>query len=339
LTYPGLPRTMAHMAENRWRKVLEPAALGNLAQEVGASLRSPGLPPVAADPQWTVDPASLDGLILRWPRVTRPAVVGRMLVPVRRAMGDHVRLELANIYQPVSSVVLTELVGGGRVYPVAIDLHDFPSFRDMELVKRCLVYFKMQHQSGGYGIHQVVPGGYLTDKGTIYWYLRYLRRLRDRRDFTSDVYGRFGLRFGAELRRRTVGILHDQQSLVFQGGLRTVPRASFLKEITRSRVCIDLPGQADAFCCRLISYMAVGACIVGPRPKNELNAPLIDRVHVAWTRDDLSDLVELCEYYVENEEARERMVSETRHFFDRYLHPESLAAYYLHVCAARLSEA
>jgi hypothetical protein len=330
---------MAGMAEGRWRKALEPKSVGNLAAEVGASSRSLGLPPVVADPQWTIDPAGLEGFVLRWPRVTRPAVVGRMLVPMRRAMCHHVRLELADIHQPVSSVILTELVGRGKVYPVAIDLHDFPSFRDMELVKRCLVYFKMQYQSGGYGISQVVPGGYLTDKGTIYWYLRYLRQLRDRRDFTCDVYGRFGLRFGADLRRRTVGVLSKEQRFHFQGGLGTVPRASFLKEIARSRVCIDLPGQADAFCPRLISYMAVGACIVGPRPKNELNAPLIDRVHVAWTCDDQSDLVDLCEYYVKNEDAREQMVAATRNFFDRYLHAESLAAYYLHVCVSRLSEA
>jgi Glycosyl transferases group 1 len=325
------------MAEARWRKALDPQTAQNLALEAVASSRSLKLPAVAANPHWTIDPASLDGFVFRWPRVTRPAVDGRMLAPVRRAIGHHVRVELADIHQPVSSVVLTELVGRGRTYPVAIDLHDFSSFRDAALVNRCLAYFKTQHRRGGYGIPQVVPGGFLTDKGTIYWYLPYLRQLRGRREFTADVYGRFGLRFGAELRRRTAGILSEQQRFNFQGGLGTVPRASFLKEIARSRVCIDLPGQDDAFCCRLISYLAIGACIIGPRPKNELNAPLVDRVHAAWTRDDLSDLVDLCEYYVKNEDAREQMASAARQFFDRYLHAESLAAYYLHVCVSRLS--
>ena len=318
---------------------LEPATLRNLGLEVGASLRSAGLPPIAADPQWKVDPASLEGFVLRWPRETKPAVVGRMLAPIRRAMNLYVRVELADIYQPMGSIVLAELQAGGKAYPVVIDLHDFPLFQDPELVKRSLAYFKMQYQSGGYDIPQVVPGGYLTDKGTIYWYLRHLRQLRDRREFTCDVYGRFGLRFGAELRRKTVGILTEQQRISFHGGLQRVPRATFLKEIAQSRVCIDLPGQADAFCPRLISYMAIGACIVGPRPKNELHAPLIDRVHVAWTRDDQSDLVDLCQYYVENDDAREQMVAQTRLFFDRYLHAESLAAYYLYTCISRLSEA
>jgi glycosyl transferase family 1 len=321
----------------RSRRALYPKAWQNLALEAYGSVRSLRLPRVAADPQWMLDPASLDGLAFRWPRVTNPPDVGRMLAPVRRAMSHHVRLELADIPQPEGSVVVTELVGGGRTYSIAIDLWDRSSFFDVELVNRCFVYFKMQYRSGGYGIPQVVPGGYLTEKGTIYSYLPYLRRLRDHQDFSCDVYGRFGLRFGAELRRRTVGVLSAQQRFAFSGGHKTVPVVSFERETARSRVCIDLPGQDDALTSRLISYLAVGACIVGPRPKNELQAPLVDRVHVAWTRDDQSDLLDLCEYYIENDDAREQMVVETRRFFDRYLHADSLAAYYLQTCVARLA--
>jgi hypothetical protein len=260
-----------------------------------------------------------------------------MLAPVRRAMSRHVRVKVADIPQPVSSVVLMELVIGRDIYPIAIDLHDFSSFRNTELIKSCLVYFKMQHNYKGYDFPQVAPGGYLTDKGTIYRYLPYLRRLRDRQEFSTDVYGRFGLRFGADLRRKTAALLSEQQRFRFLGGLGTVSRATFLREIARSRVCIDLPGQDDAFCCRTISYLAVGACIVGTRPKNVLNAPLINGVHAAWTQDDQTDLVDLCEYYLEDKVARERMVSETRRFFDQYLHADSLATYYLHVIASRLA--
>jgi hypothetical protein len=323
----------------RWQKAMGAEAWKNVVLETGAVVRSLPLPPVVAAPEWPLVNEQLSGIRIRWPRMTRPAVVGRALVPVRRALGRHVPLELVSIPQPVSSVVLFELVDGNRAHPVGIDLHDLSSLRDEEMVRNCLVYFKMQHRIGGYAIPQIVPGGYLTDKGSIYSYLPYLRRLRDRRDFSCDVYGRFGLRFGAELRRRTIETLSMQQRFAFKGGLRTVPRPSFLKEIARSRVCIDLPGQGDAFCFRTISYLAVGACIVGTRPRNELQAPLIDRLHMAFTRDDQSDLIELCEYYIENDDAREQMVTATRRFFDRYLHAESLAAYYLHTCLARLAEA
>ena len=322
----------------RWQKAIDPEAWQNVVLEAGAAVRSLHLPPVVAAPEWPLDHERLSDLRVRWPRETRPAYDGRVLLPLRRPIGRHVRLELAHIPQPVSSVVLIEVVNGNRAHRVAIDLHDLSSFRDVELVRSCLVYFKMQHRIGGYSIPHVVPGGVLFDKGTIYWYLPYLRRLRDRKAFSCDVCGRFGLRFNAELRRRTVETLSTQQRFAFRGGLRRVPRPSFLKEIARSRVCIDLPGQGDAFSFRTIDYLAVGACIVGTRPKNELPAPLIDRVHMAFTRDDQSDLIDLCEYYIENEDAREQMVTATRRFFDRYLHADSLAAYYLHTCLARLAE-
>ena len=323
----------------RWRRALDPQAWQNLGLEVDASVRSLRLPPVIADPQGMPSPATVDGLVIRWPRVTRPAVVGRMLAPLRRAIGRYVRLEVADIPQPVSSVVLTEFLNGSKAHTVALDFHDFPTFRDEELVKSCLVYFKAQYRRGGYAFPQVVPGGHMTDKGTIYWYLRYLRELRDRQDFACDAYGRFGLRFNAELRRRAVEALSTQRRFDFRGGFDSVSRATFLKEIAQSRVCIDLPGQADAISCRLISCLAIGACIVGPRPKNELNAQLVDRVHVAWTRDDQSDLVDLCEYYIENDDAREKMASEARRFFDQHLHADSLAAYYINTCVTHLASA
>jgi Glycosyl transferases group 1 len=323
----------------RWRRALDPYAWQNLGLEVDAAVRSLHLPPVTADPHWIPLPATVDSLLIRWPRETQPAVMGlgRMLAPVRRAIGRYAQLELADIPQPLGGVVITELLDGSRAHPVALDFHDLPTLRDEELVKNCLVYFKAQYRRGGYAFPQVMPGGHLTDKGTIYWYLRYLRDLRDRQDFACDVYGRFGLRFNAELRRQAVGTLSAQRRFDFRGGFDPVPRATFLKEMARSRVCIDLPGQADAISLRLISCLAIGACIVGPRPKNELPAPLIDRVHVAWTRDDQSDLVDLCEYYIENSDAREQMASEARRFFDQYLHADSLAAYYLSACVTRLA--
>ena len=67
-----------------------------------------------------------------------------------------------------------------------------------------------------------------------------------------------------------------------------------------------------------------------------MNAPLLDRVHVAYVADDLSDLVEVCRFYVENEEAREEMCRASRRFFERHLHADNLAAYYLRSCLDRL---
>jgi hypothetical protein len=176
----------------------------------------------------------------------------------------------------------------------------------------------------------------MTDKATIYWYLPYLRALRDRHDYSYDVYGRFGMRFAADVRSRAMTLLREQSRFRFEGGGTTVSRAAFLKEIARARVCIDLPGNGD-FCHRLVSYLAVGSCVVGARPGNRLHVPLEDGTHVSWAQEDLGDLVDLCAYYLEDDDARERMAMESRRFFDRYLHPDSLAVYYLRTCLDRIA--
>ena len=257
-------------------------------------------------------------------------------MPLRRALARRVRLTLADIAQPVSSVVVIELVDGEEVHRIAVDIHDLSSFRDEALVRSCLVYFKMQHRRGGYGLPNVVPGGYGSDKGTIYWYLPYLRALRDRRIFSTDVYGRFGLKFEAQIRRKTLETLQQQRRFAFEGGVPAVSRPTFLKEIARARVCIDLPGQGGALCYRTVSCLAIGTCVVAYPHRNELHMPLVDRVHIAFTREDQSDLLDLCEHYVRNEDAREAMALEARRFFDRYLHTDSLATYYLYTILERL---
>ena len=90
----------------RWRRALDPYAWQNLGLEVDAAVRSLHLPPVIADPHWIPLPATVDSLLIRWPRETQPAVMGlgRMLAPVRRAIGRYARLELADIPQPLGGV-------------------------------------------------------------------------------------------------------------------------------------------------------------------------------------------------------------------------------------------
>ena len=78
------------------------------------------------------------------------------------------------------------------------------------------------------------------------------------------------------------------------------------------------------------------ACIVGPRPRTVLHVPLVDRVHVAYTKDDLSDLLDICRYYVGDDAAREEMCLNSRRFFDQFLHKDNLTAYYLRSCVDSL---
>jgi Glycosyl transferases group 1 len=100
----------------------------------------------------------------------------------------------------------------------------------------------------------------------------------------------------------------------------------YLREIAGSRVCTDLPGEGP-FTYRLVEYLAVGSCIVAYPHKARLHVPLRDREHIAYTKEDLSDLVELCDYFLRNPLERHRLAANAQSFFDRYLHRDQLAAY------------
>ena len=226
-----------------------------------------------------------------------------MRAPVRRAIGRYTSWELADIPQPLGGVVRPNCWTAAALIRSPSTSTTFLPSATRSSLRTASSTSSAQCQrrwlclpSGRAGRPSEIRERSTGTCGTC-------GDLRDRQDFACDVYGRFGLRFNAELRRQAVGTL-PQRRFDFRGGFDPVPRATFLKEMARSRGCIDLPGQADAISLRLISCLAIGACIVGPRPKNELPAPLIDRVHVAWTRDDQSDLVDLCEYYIENSGAR-----------------------------------
>ena len=57
---------------------------------------------------------------------------------------------------------------------------------------------------------------------------------------------------------------------------------------------------------------------------------------VVYCADDLSNLVELCALYLEDDEKRETVADAARLHFDRYLERTQWAAYYLHTIIARL---
>lgn len=141
--------------------------------------------------------------------------------------------------------------------------------------------------------------------------------------------------FAREVREKAVRLLNDQREFAYQGGLRKVRYSQSLIEASRAKVCIDLPSNSD-FCFRLIDYLSVGACIVGPRHGTMLPVPLEDGKHIAFTKPDLSDLVSLCRHYLEHPVEREAMRRNSREYFDSYLHREQLAAYYLSAFEQRL---
>lgn len=273
-------------------------------------------------------PAFSATTVIRWPRAYDWHSTSKWVEGLRSALARRVRLEWADLPQTWERVVTFELELGGERHLCAIDYADSSELHP-ELARRCLVYFKLQHRRGGYGLPSVVPGGYITGNHEVYSYLRPVRALRDQRQFSWDVNARFGLRFAADLRTVAVQQLSAARDLRFHGGAgRLVRYSRHLREIAQSRVCVDLPGNGD-FCFRLVDYFAVGACVVARRHRNNLPVELVDDFHVVWVKDDLSDLVEQVRALVHDEERRERIALNARRYFDAHLHKEALADWYV----------
>jgi hypothetical protein len=322
---------MPMLDRHRLRLMAQPASWSALANDALWNLQRTRPDPLR--PTWPLSEEMLAAARIRWPAVyENPRAVAFFEFAVRR-FRQFVPVELADIPQQEPGLVTFELLLAGERHLIAIDYFDFVHL-NATAVESCSLYFKMQHLEEGYDRENVVPGGYVAKRQLLYRFLPQLRSRRDRCRFAYDVYGRFSLTFQPELRGRIAEVLTNQD-FEFEGGTRLLMYSRHLRDIARSRVCIDVPGQGP-LCHRLVDYLSIGACVVGVRPKVVLPLPLEHGVHVHWVRDDLSDLADACRTYVESNTMREELARNARDYFDRVLHQEQLADYYLYTCLHRL---
>lgn len=279
--------------------------------------------------EWAVDRVALSGTRIHWPARLGWWHAWSWVEPIYYGFRARVPVKVVDIPQRLRGTVVFELIHNRSIYRVGVNCADDPervhankgnSGIDLE--------FKMQYRNGGYGERKVVPGGYVGNSMLVDWYARAPKRVRDRQEFRWDVYGRFGTSFATEVRSKAVEMLKSQKHIQFFGGLRTVNFRTFLSEIARSRVCIDLPGNGP-FCFRLVNYLAVGACVVSVPHATTMPVPLVDRKHIVYTRPDMSDMVELCERYANDEVARESIMRAGREYYLKNLYWRSLGDYYL----------
>jgi hypothetical protein len=286
------------------------------------------------DPQaqltWAPDLLGTARIAIQWPTQYQWAPSARWVEPLRRGFASLIEVNSTPIPQPYPGIVLIRLLVDGAETAVALDYHDKSTIHE-RCVEEVAAYFKMQHSEDGYSWPHVYAGGFVPGDCSVLGRLSHLRARRQEDQFRYAVYGRFGTEFASEIRRRTVEILTTQTAFSYEGGLKKLRYRKYLEEIAAAQICIDLPGNGD-FCFRLIDYLAIGSCIIGIRPKNQLHVPLEDGKHIVYVEDDLSDLVDLCVHYLESPEEREALRKNSRDFFDRYLHPRQLAAYYLDKC-------
>jgi hypothetical protein len=60
-----------------------------------------------------------------------------------------------------------------------------------------------------------------------------------------------------------------------------------------------------------------------------MHVPLVDGEHLIYAQPDLSDLAPLCANLISDASERERLAANARDYFDRYLTPRQLGAYYV----------
>ena len=282
--------------------------------------------PMLTNPDWHLSASELRNVRIRWPRSYQWDQAADWVGVIRTGLKSSVPVEIVDdIPQEYKGTVVFQIyIGGWRT--IAISYSDYGSI-DEGCIRGCDLVLKMQYEHRGYGSGKVIPGGYVPGGKRLYYYLPRLRAKRDRTK-SIDVYGRFSLNYAREIRERATAILSEQDRVGFAGGMKTVGYGEFLNEVACSKVCIDLPGLGS-LCFRLINYLAVGSCIVAYPHTSKLHVPLVDREHIVYCKEDFSDLVELCEYYVRNDEERERIASNARRYFDLYLHKDNLVRYYL----------
>jgi glycosyl transferase family 1 len=271
---------------------------------------------------------------VRWPTTYEWAPAAKWVDGLRAAISAHVQVTSFEIEQPYEGAVLFEVELDGHRHAVTIDYFDSDRLLDPVLANSALI-FKMQYRSGGYDNPRVLPGGYVPARLHLTRYLPALRHLRDRCNPVYDVYGRFGLGYATEYRRAAVEALQSQQRFGYEGSLKILPYAAYLREAARSRVCLDLPGNGD-MCHRLVDYLAIGCCVVRPAPFTRLPVQLTDGVNIRYVQRDLSDLVDVCAELVADPARCTEIGLDARDYYDRYLRAEQLAGYYLDRCAAIL---
>jgi hypothetical protein len=215
-----------------------------------------------------------------------------------------------------------------EMYRVAIDFSDDMDHICPRALAEATVYYKMQYRREGYGEDTIVPGGYPLCSPDSYRFLSKLRHDSDVKEKLYTIYGRFGLRYSTVLRQKAVTLLSEDRDLRYKGGHDFVRYSRYLREVARSKIGIDLPGNGD-FCFRLIDYLSIGICVIGPKPRTEFPVPLRDGEQIVYCKDDLTDLVPLCHRYLADDQECNRIARNARDYFDRYLHRDQLTRYYL----------
>ena len=283
---------------------------------------------------WPVSKADLARISILWPGDYDWKGYEGIMETIKRGLTRLGALRLASTPQTFRGVVTLECRVDGVAHTVILDLADKPEFLNRDALAACSLYIKAEYGEEGYGDPKVIRGGYPVTGNDFYKYYRPYRTMGAKRRL-FDVVGRFGYQFQGEIRRKGVELLSIARDINYVGAKGKVRYSRFLREVAASRLCLHLPGNGP-FTHRVAEFCGLGSCMVSIRFTTELHVPLEPGVHYVQVADDLSDLVDKCRYYIAHDAEREAIAAAGREYFDRYLHCDQLACYYVRTILDRI---
>ena len=215
-----------------------------------------------------------------------------------------------------------------KSYFVTFDFSDYMDHINNEALDCSICYFKMQFDRDGYSDKRIVPGGYTNNSPHVYKYIPFLRSNVDKVNDKRDVYGRFGMRYASDIRKKAINILNMQMKFSYEVSATLIRHSASLIEASNSKICIDLPGNGD-FCFRLVDYLSMGACVISYPHRTKMHEPLIHGKNIIYCEPDFSNLVDICQYYLNNDFERGVIQDNAREYFDSYLHRDQISRYYI----------
>lgn len=128
----------------------------------------------------------------------------------------------------------------------------------------------------------------------------------------------------AQIRSDALDLLEDRFDCKSNGTMRNQVMkkykrkgAFYLQEIARSKIGLNFRGGGwDTL--RFWELTGMGCFVISQRLQIQIDHPFVDREDIVYCKDDLSDLVSLCEYYLEHDQEREAIAKNARIKVEQY---------------------
>jgi glycosyltransferase involved in cell wall biosynthesis len=285
-----------------------------------------------------------------WPSTYSWSRAGRRLEPIKRELSRLIPVELydssgcdwhknggfpvpevglSSIGKPLKPKGQNDIRGeifevhvGKIIIRCAYDYSDYPLVSE-DILRQVDVYFKKSILSDVPIPSKVVSLGFYAKNPRLLAKARSIV-LKGSPKKKFDVYGRFGAWTDSQTYRQALVDHLRNNAVNFTGGFGTIIYPAYLKELMQTRIALDVPGQAPASP-RMVEAMALGALVMCGKPACVFPEQIIDGVHYIAFREDMSNVVELCQALLEDEERRQKITRQAMLFFDRNFSPQSMA--------------